>query len=246
MSSADSARAAPSSEHSLRLVDILLALGTAVVLAWGVLQLGWSPFIVMALFWVENAVIGLFNLLRMLATGARLGVAGVIGSLALGAFFTVHYGLFTAVHGIFVVMLFGQDSGAAAAKGGLFAPLGSLVEALLAQREAALAILAIVLLQANATARWLLRTRELPPPIKELMTAPYGRIIILHVTLIASGFLVQALGAPAAGALLLVGLKLAYDLRAIRRESQRDGDAEAAVKSRRLLVIGRRRLDGRS
>jgi hypothetical protein len=244
MSSAHAAAGSPFSERDLRKVDAVLALGTAAALAWGVLQLGWSPFIVMALFWLENAVIGLFNLIRMLAT-ARLGVAGVVGAVALGAFFTVHYGLFTVAHGVFVVMLFGQD-GAAAAKSGLFAPVGSLVKALLAQREAVVAVAAIVLLHANATVRWLLRTRELPPPIKELMTAPYGRIISLHVTLIASGFLVQALGAPTAGALLLVGLKLAYDLRTLRRESDGDGDHEAAVKARRLLVIGRRRLDGRS
>jgi hypothetical protein len=245
MSFPETASASRYSERSVNKIDVALALGTAAVLAWGVLQLGWSPFIVLALFWVENAVIGLFNLIRILATGARFGVAGMAGALAFGAFFTVHYGMFTVAHGVFVVMLFGPDAGAAAVKGGFFTPVGSLVDALLAQREAALAIAAIVLLQANATVRWLLRTRELPPPIKDLMTAPYGRIIILHVTLIASGFLVQALGAPTAGALVLVVLKLAYDLRAIRRDRDRDGEDEAAVKARRLLVIGRRRCDGR-
>jgi hypothetical protein len=233
-------------EQAARALDLALALATAAVLAWGVLFLGWSPFIVMALFWVENVVVGAFNLVRMLVTGARLGWAGVLGAIAVGAFFTVHYGLFTLVHGVFVVMLFGGgEVTRAGATSGLFAPVGAMLKALLAQREGWLAILAIVALHANATIQWLLRTRELPPPIKDLMTAPYGRIVILHVTLIASGFLVQALGAPRAGALLLIALKLAYDLNALRRERQRAGEDEAANKVRRLLVIGRRRLDER-
>lgn len=229
-----------------RALDLALALAAAAVLAWGVLASGWSPFIVMALFWVENAVIGVLNLVRMVLTGARLGWVGVLGAVAVGAFFTVHYGLFTLVHGVFVVMLFGgPELAREGANSGLFSPVSAMLKALLAQREGWLALGAIVALQANATIQWLLRTRELPPPIRDLMTAPYGRIVILHVTLIASGFLVQALGAPRAGALLLIGLKLAYDLNTIRRERRHDGEDEAANKMRRLLVTGRRRLDER-
>jgi hypothetical protein len=82
-----------------------------------------------------------------------------------------------------------------------------------------------------------------PPPLKDLMGAPYGRIVILHVTLIASGFLVQALKAPVVGALLLIGLKLAYDLVTLGREHGRQEDDAAQVKARRLLVVGRRGLN---
>ena len=227
-------------------LDIALALATAAVLAWGVLVLDWSPFIVMALFWVENVVIGIFNLLKMLFAGARLGWAGLLGAIAVGAFFTVHYGLFTLVHGAFVVMLFGgSEITRGVATSGLLAPIGAMLKTLLTQREGWVAIGAIAAVHANATIQWLLRTRELPPPIKDLMVAPYGRILILHVTLIAGGFLMQAFGAPRAGALLLIGLKLAYDLRAVRRDRQLEGDDEAARRMRQLLVIGRRRLDGR-
>ena len=50
------------------------------------------------------------------------------------------------------------------------------------------------------------------------MGAPYGRIMVLHVTLIAGGFLVMSLHAPVLGALLLIALKLAYDLVSLRRD----------------------------
>jgi hypothetical protein len=88
-------------------LDALLAIVSAAVIAYGVLALGWPVFTVMALFWFENVVIGGFNVLKMLTTGVRGGPGGVVGALATAAFFTVHYGLFTVVHGVFVVMLFG-------------------------------------------------------------------------------------------------------------------------------------------
>jgi hypothetical protein len=211
-----------------------------------VLALGWSPFVVMAMFWFENVVIGGFNVAKMLATGLRLGAAGLTGAVALSAFFTVHYGLFTAVHGMFVVLLFGgAEVGRGAMDGALAGPLAAMLDHLFAERDGWLAVLAIVLVHLSGFVQWLARTRELPPPLKDLMGAPYGRIVILHVTLIASGFLVQALRAPVAGALLLVGLKLAYDLVTLGRDRAKEEEHEARVKARRLLVTGRRQPDER-
>lgn len=46
------------------------------------------------------------------------------------------------------------------------------------------------------------------------MFAPYGRIIILHITIIVSGILIAMLKLPILGALLLVALKLAFDIAA--------------------------------
>jgi hypothetical protein len=213
--------------------DLALALATAAVIAWGVLALGWSPFVVMLLFWFENVVIGGFNVAKMLATGLRLGAAGLLGAVALSAFFTVHYGLFTAVHGAFVVLLFGgAEVGRGAMDGGLTGPLHSMLDYLFAQREGWLAVLAIVLVHLSGFVQWLARTREAPPPLKELMGAPYGRIMVLHVTLIASGFLVQALQAPVAGALLLVGLKLAYDLVTLGRDRTKEQDHASQATTR--------------
>jgi hypothetical protein len=198
-------------------LDASLAVGTAAVLAYGVLVLGWPVFAVMALFWFENVVIGGFNVAKMLTSGARLGLAGVIGGVALAAFFTVHYGMFTAVHGVFVVALFGGELGQGAMNGGLFEPLLRMLDRLLASRDGWLAAAAIVTLHATGFVQWLIATRDAPTPLKELMGAPYGRIVVLHVTLIAGAFLVQALKAPVAGALLLITLKLAYDLVTLRR-----------------------------
>jgi hypothetical protein len=218
-------------------IDAVLAVASALVIAWGVLALDWPVFFVMALFWFENVVIGGFNVLRMLLSGLRSGGAGILAALAMAAFFTLHYGMFTAVHGVFVVALFGvPELGRDAMNGGLAAPALRMVESLMADRAGWLAMLAVVAVQAVSFVQWSMATRASPTPLKELMGAPYGRIMVLHVSLIAGAFLLQALRSPVAGVLLLVALKLAYDLMAIGRGRQ----AEAPAALPRLPVAARR------
>ncbi len=179
----------------------------------------------------------------MLVSGVRMGGAGLIGACAMAAFFTVHYGLFTAVHGVFVVMLFGVRRTRARERmnGGLLGPLQRMLEQLVADRDGWLAMLAIVAGAGCGLCAVVGWTRELPTPLKELMGAPYGRIVVLHVTLIAGGFLVLSLHAPVLGVLLLIALKLAYDLVTPRRASPQAGRVPAAQQeARRLLVIDRR------
>lgn len=224
-------------------IDAALAVASALVIAWGVLALGWPVFFVMALFWFENVVIGGFNVLRMLLSGLRMGGAGILAALAMAAFFTVHYGMFTAVHGAFVVALFGvPELGRDAMNGGLAGPALRMVESLMADRAGWLAVLAVVAVQAAAFVQWSIATRASPTPLKELMGAPYGRIMVLHVSLIAGAFLLQAFRSPVAGVLLLVALKLAYDLMAIGNSgaSGRGPQWEGPVAVPRKLVTLRR------
>lgn len=198
-----------------RSVDLALAFASAAMITYGVLVLDWSVFVVIALFWLENVVIGIFNVARMLIGGARLGRVGLIAAFALSAFFIVHYGMFTVVHGVFVVLLFGEPE-LGGSMSGLFAPLVRMVDYLLADREGWFAAVGITLLQATAFFRWTIASRAQPAAVlPALMFAPYGRIMILHVTVIASGVLVAMLKLPVLGALLLVGLKLAFDIVAV-------------------------------
>lgn len=197
-------------------IDSALAVGAAVIVAYGVLVLEWSVFIVIALFWFENVVIGVLNVAKMLISGARIGALGLIGAMALGAFFTLHYGMFTVAHGVFVVALFGKSELGGSANG-LFAPLGQMLDYLLSDREGWIAAVSIALLQTAAFSRWWSATREQTAPaiLPHLMFAPYGRIVVLHITVIVSGILVGMLKQPVLGALLLVALKLAFDLGAV-------------------------------
>jgi uncharacterized protein YacL len=88
---------------------------------------------------------------------------------------------------------------------------------LLADREGWIAAVSIALLQTAAFFRWWSATREQSTPavLPHLMFAPYGRIVVLHITVIISGLLIGMLKQPVLGALLLVALKLAFDLGAL-------------------------------
>ena len=205
-----------------RAIDSALAVGAAVIVAYGVLVLQWSVFVVIALFWFENVVIGVLNVAKMLISGARIGGLALIGALALAAFFTVHYGMFTVAHGVFVVALFGKAELGGPASG-LFAPLGQMLDYLLSDREGWIAAVSIALLQTAAFFRWWSATREhlTPAVLPNLMFAPYGRIVVLHITVIISGLLIGMLKQPVLGALLLVALKLAFDLGALTTGTQK-------------------------
>lgn len=54
-------------------------------------------------------------------------------------------------------------------------------------------------------------------PEKQMM-APYGRIILMHLTIIFGGWLILALGTPVLALVLLIVLKILSDIRAHNKE----------------------------
>ena len=75
---------------------------------FGVVFLGWQVFPLMLLYWLENVVVGAFNVLRMLAADPRNPFRWA-GKLFLIPFFCVHFGMFTFVHGVLVFAMFGPS-----------------------------------------------------------------------------------------------------------------------------------------
>lgn len=92
----------------------------------GVLWFGWDVWGILIIYWLENGIFGLFNVLKMrraegsedsspmaaAATRRRLNGFKVNGrppsgsdKAALIPFFIMHYGIFWVVHGIFVLLL---------------------------------------------------------------------------------------------------------------------------------------------
>ena len=172
----------------------------------GVLVRDWSLADVVVLFWAESAVIGFYTLLKM-AVVDRWAV------LLAGPFFIGHFGGFMAVHFLFIYGLFvrgfetkGPEPGALDALAGLFVPLWPALVALLASHGVSFA------------ANFLARREYEDQTVSALMTAPYGRIMLMQVTLILGAWLVLALKTPMPALVLLIALKIGADLRAHRRE----------------------------
>ncbi len=190
----------------------LLASSAALVLAnliplAGALLGYWSSYELMLLFWAENVVIGLFQLLRM---GTVLVLRREMQMLFLMPFFTVHFGIFTFVHGTFLVMLL---------SGGM--ELGGAVQVLLHPGGLLWPVLGLVASHALSFALNFLgegEWRRVEP--KALMMQPYGRVVLLHLVIIFGGVIAMAANDATIALAMLVVAKVVMDLRAHWREHQ--------------------------
>lgn len=188
-------------------VDLAVVIGINLIPAAGVLLFGWSSFDLIFLYWMENVVIGAFTVLRMLARPYSHPIE-LAFPLFFAPFFALHYGGFCWGHGIFIVSLFG----------GVEQSLTQAVRSATATTPILVALVALVALQAFDWIRDTQRHGFGSDGIKDLMTAPYRRIVVLHLTIIVGGFVITALGEPAIGLLLLAAFKTASDVWHWRRE----------------------------
>jgi hypothetical protein len=60
--------------------------------------------------------------------------------------------------------------------------------------------------------------------LQALMMQPYGRVFVLHFTVLFGGWIVMMLGSPLFALVLLVALKTAADLRAHKAERHKFGE----------------------
>jgi len=179
----------------------------------GVLAWGWDVFALIVLFWIENVIVGVLNVARMLLADPA-DPALWAGKLFMVPFFCVHYGMFTAIHGVFVFSLFGGRSYPVNGLHVLEPALQVVRERGLWLPVAALAASHLFSFLWNYLYRGQFRRASLP----ELMVRPYKRVVVLHLTIILGGFAAMALRSPVWALLLLVGIKIAVDLRAHRKE----------------------------
>jgi hypothetical protein len=205
----DKGQAAPKTPTRWRIAGALASNAIPVI---GVLFWGWSAGILMLLYWFENVVIGVFNAARMVASGVASGPAGIGACLFVVPFFAVHYGMFCLVHGMFVWTMFGSSLQAVESSRDLSDLPGFTFTMLQAEPGLRPGAVSIVIWQVVMFGVFLFRRdyRETDPMTQ--MFEPYGRIIVLHVTILAGGFIVLALGQPWIGVLILALIKAGFDL----------------------------------
>lgn len=183
----------------------------------GVLLHDWTVFQILLLYWCENVVVGAFNVLRMVCAQPRNELIWA-GKLFLIPFFVVHYGMFTFVHGMFVLALFGGSSTRAGALS--WAALWAAV------RGAGLGVPVGAMVASHGFSffhNYLAGGEYQRVPLPQLMFQPYGRIVVLHLTVLVGAFLITAFGSSLPALVLLVVLKTAIDLQAHLRERRKLG-----------------------
>ena len=194
-----------------------LVLANAVPLI-GVVVLGWQVFPLVLLYWLENVVVGGFNVLRMLCARPRDGVRWAAKAF-LVPFFIVHFGMFTATHGLFVFTLFDEGPRLQG-----FFPRPGEVLAAIQRTGVGLAVLALVASHGFSFVRnYLVAGEYRRASLQQLMHQPYHRVVILHLTILGGGFVTLLLKSPLAALVILVALKTAVDLRAHLAERSRFG-----------------------
>ena len=97
--------------NSSRVAVALLVISNLIPLA-GVLWLDWNLMLILALYWVENGIVGVINVVKILTArgtaepSMRVSINGrpasSLSRAGTAGFFCVHYGIFWVVHGIFV------------------------------------------------------------------------------------------------------------------------------------------------
>jgi hypothetical protein len=184
----------------------------------GVLAHHWAVFAVVLLYWSENVVVGAFNVLRMICARPQEAIAWA-GKAFLIPFFCFHYGMFTLVHGIFVLAIFGGWSSQGSTALGLHTPLAAVRQTGLGWAVAALVASHGFSFFHNYLAGGEYRRVGLP----QLMFQPYSRVIVLHIAIIGGAFLVMALGSAVPALILLITLKTIVDLAAHLAERRKLG-----------------------
>jgi len=200
----------------------------------GVVFFGWSVFIVLFSCWMENAVIGVFNVLRMavasggIVSGALKVPAGAIPGFAtrgkvpgvlkalLIPFFMFHYGVFTLVHGVFVVAFFSGMHWTPMGPGRwrLDSPLPTLAT-LHDQLPSGILIVLVGMIVNHGVSyvtNFIQNGEYRRVNVLQLSVQPYYRVAVLHLTILAGGFAVLHTGANQLAVAALVLLKIAFDL----------------------------------
>jgi uncharacterized membrane protein len=65
--------------------------------------------------------------------------------------------------------------------------------------------------------------------LNALMGEPYGRVVVLHVTIIVGGFLIAFLGSPIFALILLLVLKTVIDIQAHLREHKKYSERQVEM-----------------
>jgi hypothetical protein len=184
----------------------------------GVLYWGWDLYALMVLYWLETAIIGIFAMIQMT-------MAGPLTAIFLVPFFVVHFGAFMVAHFFFLTVLFGGGTTLSH-----WSRIPHMIWDLLAQHGLWIALIALFashavsfVLNIVQPAWWTRRAGIEPsPPSSEpqqVMSAAYGRIVVMHVTIIFGAMLMSMFNTKTVAFVLLIAMKIAADVAAHVRKN---------------------------
>jgi len=191
---------------------LVLILANLVPIA-GTVFLGWKLSDVMVIYWAESAVVGFFNLCKIVVIGRWSAVLA-------GPFFLGHFGGFMVVHFLFLYTIFVQGVNGTDSIGGDLPEVAALFIGLWP------ALLALLFSHGFSFFINFMGKKEYEGrTVSQQMSEPYGRIIFMHMVLIIGGGLTMILGGSTPVLLGVIALKVFVDIRAHRKQRTNKGRA---------------------
>lgn len=156
------------------LLSNVLTIALALVFNWGLITLLWG-------YWIQSAIIGLFNFFKILFLGAKAAEESkiyLLGGIFLAFFFALHYGFFHFAYFMFLAPFSFSV---------VFGPV-SIVNLF------GVALMGIIFFCNHAYSFWRYIISEKRFSAKENLmqkafSEPYSRIIPMHLTIIFGGFI---------------------------------------------------------
>jgi len=188
---------------------------------------GWGATPLVALYWLENLVIGAFAAMRILGSGLAMmkrGDSTGAAAFFLAPFFCFHYGFFCWGHGIFIATFADLEMD-------LTGPIGLIDWALGSGPGIGFFLAAIIAANLAVFAVDFIGRGEIDRtgPGEE-MGAPYGRIFTLHIAIILGAAFAFGSDDPLMGVLLLILIRVAFGMFGeIRRRIKRDAQLAEGV-----------------
>ena len=143
----------------------------------------------------------------------------------------IHYGMFTAIHGFFVVAIFSKDNQGPPMDDTTWPCFFAFIQIfagfikhimMSVPTEVRLAFLTLFISHGvSFIYNYLIKGEYARINPANLMGQPYVRVVVMHITILGGGFLTMALGSPAALLLILIVLKTAIDVKFHLREHKK-------------------------
>jgi hypothetical protein len=203
-------------------ISLAALIGANLIPFIGIFVFHWDVKFIVLLYWIENLIAGFYNILKMAFLKMDKG-ADNLGKLFLIPFFCVHYGGFCAVHGLFLTVFFkiGDGSSPFGAGNTWLGPLVfvqllySVIARIWASKppEMIWAVIGLTISHGvSFVENYILGGEYKTGSMKKLMHQPYQRIIVMHIAILAGGIFVMKLNSPLPLMIILVLLKITFDL----------------------------------
>ena len=189
----------------------------------GIFFFDWDVTFIVLLYWFENLIAGFYNILKM----ALLKVDQTLknaNKFFIIPFFCLHYGAFCGVHGLFLTVFFKIGESSSPFPGNqetwpmhlvFIQILLNVIAKIWSNRPPQMiwALLGLCISHGISFMENFIFGQEYKTnTLKKLMHQPYQRIIVMHIAIIAGGVFVMQLDSPLPLLIILILLKIFFDL----------------------------------